>query len=180
MANGSRFALSLLTAAGLAFTACAPAAAPEASAPAAPPATNNWEQTVAAAKKEGKVVVVSHTDLYYREGIAAFQKAYPEIQVEHVAIRPSEFAPKLLTEQQNGLYSYDVWLSPTSNMVTVALPAGALQSMDPYLKLPEVVDPSNYRGGKLLWATTSGNSILLDRGTVDDNVWVNQIGRAHV
>ena len=54
MANGSRFALSLLTAAGLAFTACAPAAAPEASAPAAPPATNNWEQTVAAAKKEGK------------------------------------------------------------------------------------------------------------------------------
>ena len=46
--------------------------------------------------------------------------------------------------------------------------------MDPYLKLPEVVDPSNYRGGKLLWATTSGNSILLDRGTVDDNVWVNR------
>ena len=52
--------------------------------------------------------------------------------------------------------------------------AGALQPMDPFLKLPEVTDPSNYRGNKLLWATTQGNCILLDRGTVDDNVWVNR------
>ncbi len=156
----------------LGLVACAPAAAPQGAAPAGSGA-NKWEETLAAAKKEGKLVVVTHTDLYYRAVIDAFQKAYPEIQVEHVAMRPSEFTPKLLTEQQNGLFSYDVWGSPTSNMVTIALPAGAFQSMEPFLIQPDVKDTSNYLGNKLFWASKDP-MILLDRGVVDSSVYVNR------
>ena len=163
-------ALGLVAAA---MAACAPSAAPEAGTVTTGDGGDKWEAAVAAAKKEGKLVWVTHTDLVYREMAQDFQKAHPDIQLDHQQIRPSEFAPKLLTEQQNGLFTYDLWSSPTSNMVTVALPAGAFQSLEPYLIRPDVKDPSNYRGNKLLWATKEP-LILLDRGNVDGGVYVNR------
>ena len=132
-----------------------------------------WNQTLAAAKQEGKVVVVTHTNLYFRDQIQKFSEKYPDIQVEHVAIRPSEFTPKVVTEQQNGIYGYDLWISPTSNMVETVVPAGGFQDFSPFLILPEVADPKNWRGGKLIWAT-SEPLILLHRGNVSGGVWVNR------
>src|SRR5687767_262735 len=116
---------------GLFLMACAPqTGAPAALVTTADPAADwqaRWEQTVQAAKREGKVTIVTHTNLYHREQIAKFQERYPEIQVEHVPIRPSEFAPKVITEQQNGIFGYDLWISPTSNMVEVVLPTGGFE-----------------------------------------------------
>src|SRR5215210_6756346 len=110
-----------------ALAACAPSqstsAPPSGSSGEKPGSAASWEQTVQDAKKEGSVVVVTHTNLLYRDTIAKFKERYPDIQVEHVSIRPSEFAPKVVTEQQNGTFGYDVWISPTSNMVEVVLPA---------------------------------------------------------
>ena len=79
----------------LTLAACSPstsAPSPSAGGAEKPGGTNTWEQTVADAKKEGSVVIVSHTNLLYRDTIEKFKARYPEIQVEHVAIRPSEFA----------------------------------------------------------------------------------------
>jgi hypothetical protein len=132
-----------------------------------------WEQTVQAAKREGKVVVVTHTNLYHREQIQKFNEKYPEIQVEHVPIRPSEFAPKVVTEQQNGIYGYDVWVSPTSNMVEVVLPTGGFELITPYLVLPEVTDASQWRGGAQLYASPDPY-IILYQGRVDGPVTVNR------
>jgi ABC-type Fe3+ transport system substrate-binding protein len=162
--------LGLFTAA---VAACAPGAAPEGGNVVTGEGGDKWEATQAAAKKEGKVVWVTHTDLVYKEMAQDFQKAYPDIQLDHQSIRPSEFAPKLLAEQQNGLFTYDLWSSPTSNMVTVALPAGAFQNLEQFLIRPDVKDPSNYRGNKLMWASKEPY-ILLDRGNVDGGVYVNR------
>lgn len=172
MIRPMRFAAGLAVLA-LGLAACAPGAAPAPSGPAAGDGADKWQTTLAAAKNEGKVVWVTHTDMVYREMAQDFSKKYPDIQLDHQQIRPSEFSPKVLAEQQNGLYAYDVWSSPTSNMVTIALPAGAFQNMEPFLILPEVKDPSNYRGNKLLWASKEPY-ILLDRGNVDGGVWVNR------
>lgn len=155
----------------LAGLACAPGATPTTDAPAG---DATWEKTLEAARKEGKVVVVTHVNEYLREMMPDFEKAYPGIKVEHVAIRPSEFAPKVLAEQQSNLYAYDLWAASTSNMVTVALPAGAFQSTKPFLIRPDVKDGANYHGGKLLWASKQDDFILLERGGVDGTVWVNR------
>ena len=136
-------------------------------------AKTRWEQTVASAKREGKVSVVTHTNLHYREMIQKFQEKYPEIVVEHVAMRPSEFAPKVITEQQNGIFGYDVWTSSTSNMVELVVPAGGFEKITPYLILPEVTDPSNWRGNQLLYATKEPY-ILLNRARATGEVWVNR------
>jgi ABC-type Fe3+ transport system substrate-binding protein len=142
----------------------APAAAPDGAAKA--------QEMLAAAKKEGSLSVTTHTNLLYRELISSFKEKNPDIQVEHNSIRPSEFAPKVVTEQQNGQFAYDIWISPTSNMVEVVLPAGGFQPLAPYL-LPETLDAKNWRTGKPLYATNDP-LILLNRGNVDGTVWVNR------
>jgi iron(III) transport system substrate-binding protein len=164
--------------------ACGPASsAPRAAAVPSPPPANasgreadgptRWDQLVQAAKQEGKVVVVTHTDLLYRSLLERFRQRYPEVQVEHLAIRPSEFAPKVVTEQQNGVFGYDVWISPTSNMVEVVLPAGGFEDLTRFLVLPEVTEPQHWRGGALLYATKQPY-IVLNRGNVGGSVWVNR------
>ncbi len=156
------------------LTACAPAAAPTGGPPSAEgdPQTR-WAQTLAAAKKEGKLTISTNTSLYYAETVKKFAEKYPEIQVEHSSMRPSEFAPKLITEQQNGIYSYDATYNATGNMVEVMLPAGAFEKLPPYLILPEITNPSNWRGGQLIWGTNEPY-ILINRGNVDAKVVVNR------
>jgi ABC-type Fe3+ transport system substrate-binding protein len=173
----SRVTLVLL---GIALlTACtAPTAAPPNAPLAATPTGNTdpqvrWNTTLEAARREGNVVVVTHTNQYFQQLIQKFREQYPEIQVEQVALRPSEFTPKVVTEQQNGVYGYDVWVSPTSNMVQTVGPAGGFEQLEPYLILPGVSDPQSYRGDQLLYATDDRN-ILLYQGNVDSNVYVNR------
>jgi iron(III) transport system substrate-binding protein len=171
----TRLAMTLVLMSLLA--ACSPAAAPPAAPTSAPAAKEGagaqWEQTLQAARKEGSVTVVTHTNLLYRETIARFSEKYPDISVEHVAIRPSEFAPKVVTEQQNGTFGYDLWVSSSSNMVEVVLPTGGFDKLTPYLLLPEVTEGKNWRTGSLLWATNEPY-IVLNRANVGGSVWVNR------
>jgi len=132
-----------------------------------------WDRTVESAKREGKVTVVTHTNLYYRAAIDKFAQKFPEIEVEHVAMRPSEFTPKVVTEQQNGIYGYDVWVSPTSNMAEIVAPADGFEKNPPYLILPEVTDAKNWRGNKILYAT-SEPVISVYQGNVTSNVYANR------
>ncbi|HZU05412.1 MAG TPA: hypothetical protein VFB73_05525 [Chloroflexota bacterium] len=178
LASGTLSALALLLSAcvaaapgpGAAGTTAAPAVS--ASAPEGDWQTR-WNRVLEAAKQEGKVVVVTHTDLLYRQLLERFRQKYPDLQVEHVAIRPSEFAPKVITEQQNGVFGYDVWISLTSNMVEVVLPAGGFEEITPFLILPEVTEPQNWRSGALLYASKQPY-ILLNRANVGGGVWVNR------
>jgi len=167
-----------LVLAGL-LAACTPSAAP--SPQTAPPSASKerdgwqakWEQSLASAKREGSVVVVTHTNLLYRETLDRFREKYPDIQVEHVSIRPSEFAPKVITEQQNGTFGYDVWVSSTSNMVEVVLPTGGFEKITPYLIVPEVTEGKNWKAGQLLYGSKEPY-ILLNRGNLGGGVWANR------
>src|SRR5215212_2154735 len=64
----------------------APAAAAPASGAAAPPANDAmaaWDALVAAAKKEGKVVVNTFPGTGYRQALTVFEEKFPGITVEH-------------------------------------------------------------------------------------------------
>lgn len=153
--------------------ACAPAVAPSAGVATEGDWKTRWDQTLLEAKKEGNVVVNTNTSLFYRETLDKFQEKYPDIKVEHVAMRPSEFAPKVVTEQQNGLFNYDAMISSTGNMVEVMLPAGSFEKITPSLILPEVTEGSNWRGGQLLYGSYEPY-IALNRGNVSGDVVVNR------
>ncbi|MFN0072396.1 MAG: ABC transporter substrate-binding protein [Chloroflexota bacterium] len=121
-----------------------------------------WDRVVAAAKAE-KLVLVTQPSSLEKQVVAAFQKSYPEIEVEHVAARPSDISPRVITEQQNGVFAFDVMQGPGNNMNNVLLPANAYQELSPFLIRPDVTDDSKWRGGRFeIWSSTKGKFILND------------------
>ena len=59
-----------------------------------------WEDTLAAARKEGKVTVVGSPDPVMRnEVIPAFEKRFPGIKVDYLAGRSAEFVERVKLER---------------------------------------------------------------------------------
>src|SRR5690349_2694248 len=71
-----------------------------------------WDETLAAARKEGKVTVVGSPDPVMRnEVIPAFEKRYPGIKVDYLAGRSADLVERIKLERGSGIYSTDVYLS---------------------------------------------------------------------
>ena len=136
--------------------ACAPAAAPPsspASGGAAPaPAEKaawekQWDDLVAAAKKEGALVLVTNLGPGFKDAAAAFEKAFPGVSVELITQLASSFAPKAVQERQAGVYSYDVTTQPNGTVPLTLIPAGAMDPIRPLLVRPDVLDDKSWQGG---------------------------------
>src|SRR5204863_7780777 len=93
----------------------------------------SWEQTLAAAKKEGSVVVVGSPDPVMRSDIIPKFTARFGIPVEFLAGRSSEIALRLRTERGAGIYSVDVFLSGPDTTATVYYPEKMLDPLKPML-----------------------------------------------
>jgi len=128
----------------------APAGSSAAPSAAAPAQTAEWDQIVEAAKREGVLVLSTHT------GAATYQRLqdrikqeFPWLDVQATAMKASDFAPRVLAEQKNGQYLWDLHVGPTSNMLSVLTPADAFEPIRPYLALlpPETRDDSKWAGG---------------------------------
>src|SRR5438552_195860 len=81
------FGAAALAGAGAA-AACAPAAAPAPAPSAAPPAgqaqwEKEWDDLVAAGKKEGTVSVITYPGSQFRKFMETFEAAFPGITVDH-------------------------------------------------------------------------------------------------
>jgi ABC-type Fe3+ transport system substrate-binding protein len=71
-------------------------------------ASSAHDELVAAAKREGKLSVVTTIGEGYRAGISAFEEAYPGIVIDHTNLNSSQFTPRAVQEYQSGVYAYDV------------------------------------------------------------------------
>lgn len=142
--------------------ACTPAAAPSPSptatspvakagdnaAPAAKPAANaDWDNLVAAAKKEGKVVISVPAGAGYEGVMAAFQKAFPDIKVDANYQHGADFIPKATAERSGSQYLQDIYIGASTVLELKRL--GFLDPLKPVLILPDVLDDSKWMGGGL-------------------------------
>jgi len=103
-----------------------------------------WERTIAAAKKEGKLVyhAGSASAPYFRE----FQKRYPEIKTTRMLTRGgSAAAQRLMAERRAGLYASDILIMGSSSGLRLAS-AGVLDPLEPNFILPEILDRSKWWG----------------------------------
>ncbi len=158
----------------------APAAKTEAGKPAAQaPASSadwqtEWQNVVEAAKKE-KLVIVSHPGSDYQALMESFKKDFPGIEVEHSGQRPSDISPKIITEQQNGVFNWDVMAATTSNMNNVLLPANAFQDIEPFFVRRDVMDDNVWGGGKFeMYTSNDQKSILVHNAWLASRVYVNR------
>ena len=130
---------ALVTASANAFAAAAPAASDA-----------DWNKTVAAAKKEGKIVIVGPLGADVRDAYTiGFQKKYPEIEVDFSGMRGAEVAPKLLAELKAKQYLTDIAVAGTTTALVSLVPANAVVPLQPYLMGPETRDVSRWKNKKL-------------------------------
>jgi iron(III) transport system substrate-binding protein len=109
--------------------------------------SSEWPALVAAAKKEGKVVVNTFPGDGFKRALKFFGTAYPDIKVEHTGLHSQNFTPRILQERQANLFTWDVVLIPTSTALQVLRPAGVWDPVRPAIVLPEAKDDAGWEGG---------------------------------
>jgi iron(III) transport system substrate-binding protein len=157
----TRFALLVAAAIGLALAGCAgrgaaPASAPTHSQPApgqgsaasASQGQDPWQQLVAAARREGSVVVgVPPGDQYRLALMEPFKRDFPDIEIEIVPLHTRDFVPRFLQERAAGKHLWDVYIGgPDIDLYRVAAEGGFVP-VQPEIILPEVLDDRSWRGG---------------------------------
>jgi iron(III) transport system substrate-binding protein len=148
-------------------TACSPSPTTGALPPAAAAADTSWEETVAAAKREGRVMVIGPTGADVQESlIRPFQQRYPEIEVDYVSPPPPQIPPKLLTERSAEKFTTDLVIVGTTTIVGTLLPANALDPIRPFLAGPDARDESAWLGGKYDFADEAEQYNLVALGRV--------------
>jgi hypothetical protein len=79
---------------------------------------------LAGAKQEGKLVLSTHAGSGYEKYVELVKQALPDLTVDATTIKASDYAARVVVEQQNGQYLWDVHMGPVSNIYTVLTPAG--------------------------------------------------------
>lgn len=132
-----------------------------------------WNQTLAAAKKEGKVVVAGSPDPVMRnEIIPKFTERFG-IPVEFMAGRSSQIVGRVRTERSSGIYAIDVYLAGASTTINSLYTEKLIDPLKPLLLLPEVTDGSKWKRGKPWFADPEGQYILMLFSSVDSLLFIN-------
>lgn len=127
--------------------AASPAAkpAPKAEPKAPAPWEQAWERTLAAARQEGKVAVSGPEGVEARDALTEpFTRKYG-IVVDFLGGSAPQRIPRVIAERGAGQYLWDVFIGGTTPTTLVHI--GAFEPLEPALILPEVNDPSLWRGG---------------------------------
>src|SRR5215510_15807175 len=108
-----------------------------------------WEQTLAAAKKEGQINVY----IYRYEGLLQdFKREYPGITVQAVTGRGNEMSNRIMAERRGGKFIADVYSGGTNSLFNTLYKGKALDPLKDLLVLPEVIDTSKWYGNEHRYA----------------------------
>ena len=133
-----------------------------------------WDETLAAARKEGKVTVVGSPDPVMRgEVIPAFEKRYPGIKVDYLAGRSADIVERVKLERGSGIFSVDAYLSGPDTQYNILHAEKLIDPMDQYLILPEVKDGKNWKAGKLTYMDKDHAYVLRLFSSVDSIIFIN-------
>ncbi len=133
---------------------------------------SDWEKIVEAAKKEGKVVASIPPSTELRKGMEiAFTRRYG-IGVEFVPARGGAIIQRMVSEAKTGVQYFDLHLGGTESIITGLLPENVLDSVEPYLMLPEVKDPKHWWGGHI-WVDNAKKFIYAFVAYQTVSLWSN-------
>jgi iron(III) transport system substrate-binding protein len=139
---------------------------------AKPPAAGEWERTVEAAKKEGKVVVSIPASAELRKGIEKNFKQRFGIEAELNVGRAAAIVGKIQQESKSGVPDFDVHMGGSESLVTGLLSENILAPLEPALILKEIKEPSNWWGGHI-WVDNAKRYIYSSQAYQTENIWCN-------
>jgi len=123
-----------------------------------------WERTLAAARKEGRLMVYGASD--YEKVFGEFQKKYPEIKVTFVGAgeKPPALAQRLIAERRANQYLADLYVAGAWTAHSALYKPKALDPIKPVLILPEVVDQTKWWEGRHHYVDADGQYIFAFNG----------------
>jgi iron(III) transport system substrate-binding protein len=120
-------------------------------------AADDWEKTLAAAKKEGSVTISALSGELLRQALMSFEQDYPEIKVEYHGMSGRDFRSRLLKERELDQHLWDLRVGGVDAETFRFANRGIIDPIRPVLMLPEVTDP-----GKWMVKFDDVNSIFAD------------------
>ena len=154
------------------FSARSLIATPSSAGEARAPSSLEWEKTVEAAKKEGKLVAALPASAELRKAIGEiFPKRFPGIELDLTNARGPSNAGKIAAEHAAGVRYFDLLISGTATPFSL-LNAGILEPVEPLLLLPEVKDPKRWFGGHV-WLDNAKRFIYAFQVYQSENIWHN-------
>lgn len=107
-----------------------------------------WDKTLEAARREGKVVVGIPPQPELRRQMEQSFKQKFRIDIELVPARGAQNASRIISESKGGVKFFDAVITGSGSALTV-LHAGFLEPLEPYMVLPEVKNPKHWWGGHI-------------------------------
>jgi len=133
-----------------------------------------WDKIVAAATKEGKLVLWGPPGANVRTAYAeGFQKAFPGIEVDYMGATGSKQGARMLAERRAGIYSVDILTQGTTTMLQTLMPQNVLDPILPALILPEVTNTKNWLQNKLEYSDDENKYNLVFASYVKTPIAVN-------
>ncbi len=129
----------------------------------------DWEKTLDAAKKEGKVHIYSVASSAVRVALSKAFAAKYGITLEFVTARGSELVEKLSAERRANIYLADLYIGGSTTPTTEFKPKGFLDPLKPLLVLPEVTDSKAWYGGGLYFGDKERKYIACPILTASNN-----------
>jgi iron(III) transport system substrate-binding protein len=126
----------------------------------------DWEQTLAAAKKEGQVNIYIYR---YEPLLQDFKREFPGINVISVTGRGSEMSNRIMAERRGGKFIADVYSGGTNSLFNTLYKGKALDPLKPLLVLPEVTDTSKWYGNEHRYADPEGKYIFAFIGSASSS-----------
>jgi iron(III) transport system substrate-binding protein len=149
------------------------AAFPNAGIAQSPDWQKTWDETLAAAKKEGKVVVMGSPDPVMRNQVVPAFSARYGIPIEYIAGQSGPLAERVRIERDSGIYSVDVFMSGVGTTFNTLLPLKMLDPIKPILLLPEVTDGSKWKFGKPYFMDAEEKNVLMLFRSRDSLLFIN-------
>jgi iron(III) transport system substrate-binding protein len=131
-----------------------------------------WEETLAAAKKEGEVAIY-HTRGPFDKVFAEFSRRYPEVKVTSVTGRGGDLIARIMSERRAEKYLTDLYLGSSGTPMDVLYPAKSLEPVASFLILPEVREQSNWFNRQHHFADPDGKYIFVFEGVVRSDMAYN-------
>jgi iron(III) transport system substrate-binding protein len=127
---------------------------------AATAAAQEWDKTVAAAKKEGRLNL--YVGRYGTEPLLdEFRKEYPDVKISSVNGQGSQLGTRILGEARAGKIIADVFSGGASTNYNLLYKGKVLDSIKAALISPEVVDQAKWYGGVHFYADAEGEHIFV-------------------
>jgi iron(III) transport system substrate-binding protein len=132
-----------------------------------------WQDLVAAAKKEGRVVVAGSPDPVMRNEILPKFKERFGFPIEFIAGRSSVVTARVKTERAAGIYSVDVFLAGPDTTAVSLYGEKMIDPIRPLLTMPEVADGAKWKRGKIWFADPEERYAVRPFSSVATMVFIN-------